>query len=92
MISLVRRSFLRVITHSDVMQVIFVWLVICSRSSSSIRIHGTLLGRSTELRIHILCDAGHVFASCSYLCCKVYQPLYRLVSGFLFGVNVGHKL
>ena len=64
------------------MQVIFVWLVICSHSSSSIRIDDTLiLGRSTELHIHVFGDAGHVFASCSYLCRKAYQPLFWLVCG-----------
>ena len=64
------------------MQVIFVWLVICSPSSSLIRvIDDTLLGRSTELRIYVFGNAGHVFPSCSYLCRKVYQPLFWLVCG-----------
>jgi hypothetical protein len=70
-------SFPKMMTYSGVMQVIFVWLVICSRSSSSsIRIDDTLLGRTTELRIHACGDAGHVSPSCGYLCRNVYQPLY----------------
>ena len=78
MIALVRRcqSFPKMTTHLGVIQIIFVWLVTCSSSSFSIRIDGTLLDRSTELRIHVFCDAEHVFASCSYLCHKVYQPLF----------------
>ena len=85
MISFVRRChchFPKMITHSSVMQVIFVWLVICSRacSSSSVIIDDTLLGRLNELRIHVCGDAGPVFTSCSYLCCKAYQPLFWLVS------------
>ena len=71
-------SFLKTIsTHSDVMQVTFVWLVICSRSSSSsIRIDGSPIGRITELCIHILCDVEYPFSSCNYLCYNAYQPLY----------------
>ena len=78
MIALVRRCYFQMSRLTDIMQVIFAWLVICSRASSSIRIQvdGTLLGRRTELRIHILCDAGHVFASCNYLCREVYQSLH----------------
>ena len=94
MIALVRRCYFQMSRLTDIMQVIFAWLVICSRASSSIRIQvdGTLLGRRTELRIHILCDAGHGFASCNYLCRKVYQSLHWLVSGSLrFGVNIGNK-
>ena len=60
--------------YSGVIQVIFVWLVICSHSSSSIRIQvdDTLLGWSAELRIHVCGDAEHVFPSCIYLCRRVY--------------------
>ena len=61
--------------HSIVMQVTFVWLVICSCSSSSTRIDDTL-GRSFELCIDVYVDAGHVFTSCSYLCHKAYQPMF----------------
>ena len=65
------------------MQVLFVWLVICSRSesSSSITIDDTLLGRFIELRIHVFDDAGRVFPSCSYFRRKADQPLYWLVGG-----------
>ena len=65
------------ITHSDVMQVVFVWLVIYSRSSPWIRIDGTPLGRITELHIHVFRDHEYFSSSCIHLC----QPLYCLVSG-----------
>ena len=70
------------------MQIIFVWLVICSRSSSLIRIDDTLLDRTAELRIHSCGDAEHVLPSCSYLCHNAYQPLFWLVCG-PFALNVG---
>jgi hypothetical protein len=78
MTALVRRChllFQKMMIHSGVMQVIFVWLVICSCSSSSIRIDDTLV-RIAELHIRICGNAGHVFASCNYLRHKAYQPLY----------------
>ena len=80
----VRCHFQKTMTYLCAIQVIFVWLVICSHSSSSTRVQvdhdDTLLGRSSELRIHACDDAEHVFPSCSYLCCRAYQTLYWLVS------------
>ena len=91
MIAFVRRChchFQRWLTHSGFMQIIFVWLVICSRSSSLIRIDDTLLDRTTELRIRSCGDAEHVLPSCSYLCHNAYQPLFWLMCG-PFALNVG---
>ena len=91
MIAFVRRcplSFPKMMTHSNFMQIIFVWLVICSRSSSLIRIDDTLLDRTAELRIRSCGDDEHVLPSCSYLCHNGYQPLFWLVCG-LFVLNVG---
>ena len=68
-------------SFKSVIQVVFVWLVICSRSSSWIKIDDTLLVGSIELRIHVCGDAKHVYPSCSNLCCKAYQHLFWLVSG-----------
>ena len=70
-------NHLQKITHSDVTQVAFVWLVICSRSSRWTRIDGSPLGRIIELHFHALCDHEYFSSSCIYLC----RPLYYLVSG-----------